>query len=169
MGEINGQMSAQRAAKPADAADQDFIVVAGMPEDAQDVQQHVQLFFKEHMEIDMDVQIVQISRIGSAKKDDAQPQMRKLLVQLGEVGQTRAVLKAAISLKSYNAAAKDSGRRPIGLDRNLSFEERQYRSSLWSTFKAAKAEGKKSYWSDHRLFIDGEEVYPEAGPNTAGG
>ena len=170
MGEITGQMSAQRAAKPADAADQDSIVVAGVPEDTPDVDQHVQSIFKEHMEIDMDVQIVQVSRIGSVRKDGAQPEMpRKLLIQLGEVRQARAVLKAARSLKAYNAAAKESGRRPIGLDHNLSFEERQYRSSLWSTFKAAKAKGKKSYWSGHRLFINGEEVFPEAGPNTAGG
>ncbi len=77
--------------------------------------------------------------------------------------------KAARSLKGYNAAAKESGRRPIGLDRNLSFEERQYRSSLRSNFKAARAEGKKAYWSGHRLFINGADVFPVTGSNVAGG
>ena len=170
MGDVTGQLSAQRAAKPADAVDQDSIVLAGLAEDTPDVEQEVQSIFKEHMEIEMDVQIVAVSRIGSVRKDDAQPQMpRKLLIQLGEVRQARAVLKAARSLKGYNTAAKESGRRPIGLDRNLSFEERQYRSSLWSNFKAARAEGKKAYWSGHRLFINGAEVFPATGSNVAGG
>lgn len=170
LGDLAGQLSAHKAAKPADAVDQDSIVMAGLAEDTPDVEQQVQSIFKEHMEIEMDVQIVKVSRIGSVRSDDAQPQMpRKLLIQLGEVKQARAVLKAASTLKAYNAAAKESGRRPIGLDRNLSFEERLYRSSLWSNFKAAREEGKKTYWSGHRLFINGAEVFPVAVPKSTGG
>ncbi len=168
LGEVSGELQAHRATKPADAADQDSIVLAGLPETTPDVEKHVQSIFQEHMQIDSDVKIVQVSRIGAERSDSAQ-MPRKLLVKVGDAKQARAVLKAARTLKAYNADAKASGRRPIGLDRNLSFEERQYRSSLWSFFKAAKAEGKKTWWSGHRLFIDGAEVFPTAAHKAASG
>jgi hypothetical protein len=76
---------------------------------------------------------------------------------------------AAKILKAYNVAAKEAGKRAIGLYRNLSFEERQYRSSMWSTFITARANGQRAWWSGHRLFIEGDEVFPTTAPNSSGG
>lgn len=160
-------VSGQTSLPPTETDEQDAIVVSGLAEDAAekeaDLSSAVQQLFSDTMQLDADVNIVSVKRLGAPGK----PTPRKTLVKLESKQQAAAVLKAAKSLREYNHKAKEERKQPIGIDRSLSGPQLKHRSSVWAAFKAAKSAGKTCRWfMGFRLFVDGIEVFPSGASST---
>ena len=94
----------------------------------------------------------------SYQQGDAKP--RKVLVEFDTDKDVTAVLRAARNLRKYNEEAKAAGKLPIGIERSLTEAQRKHKNSIWASFKSARDDGKRAWWRGHRLFIEGEEVFP---------
>lgn len=159
--DLQSQLDQAKAIPPAFTADQDALVVSGVAETGTPVelQRSIQGIISDTLEMP-DIGVLSVERLGSQPTaDGAKP--RKILVKLQSRQQGMAILKAARKLKDFNIERKDAGALPIGIDRNLSGGELKHRSSVWPTFRAAKAEGKLCRWQmGFRLYVDGAEVLP---------
>lgn len=159
--DLQSQLDQAKAIPPAFTADQDALVVSGVAETGTPVelQRSIQGIISDTLEMP-DIGVLSVERLGSQPTaDGAKP--RKILVKLQSRQQGMAILKAARKLKDFNIERKDAGALPIGIDRNLSGVELKHRSSVWPTFRAAKAEGKLCRWQmGFRLYVDGAEVLP---------
>jgi len=93
-------------------------------------------------------------------KEGEKPRPQKIIVRFTTPASVHIVLRSAPRLKEENCRRKESGESPIGIDRELSKEERRRRNALWGHFRDAKIAGKSAYWRGARLFVDGGEIPP---------
>ena len=142
---LRTSQNAQQAALVAQPV-QDGVIMSGLLEEEEDTDRlmpRVKAIFEKEMVLEEKVEVKEVQRLGSA---DGAKKPRKVLVTLKNAQQVIVVLRAARTLRDRNIKAKEAGELPIGLDRNLSVEERKYRSSIWGNFKAAKEAGDKAWW-----------------------
>ncbi|CAL8466347.1 g5883 [Coccomyxa elongata] len=134
---LRTSQNAQQAALVAQPM-QDGVIMSGLLEEEEDTDRlmpRVTAIFEKEMVMEEKVEVKEIQRLGSA---DGAKKPRTVLVTLKNAQQVIAVHRAARTLRDRNIKAKEAGELPIGLDRNLSVEERMYRSSIWGNFKPAK-------------------------------
>jgi len=93
-------------------------------------------------------------------KEGEQPRPSKIIIRFATPSTINTILRVASRLKEENCRRKAAGEFTIGIDRELTGEDRKRRNALWPQFRDAKAAGKAAFWRGPRLFIDGDEVSP---------
>jgi hypothetical protein len=103
--------------------------------------------------------VLQVSR-GKQGGDGDQPRPDRVLILFKTRSAAQLVRGAAPRLRQENVRRKTAGEIPIGIDWELSPEERRCRGALFTQFKQARGEGKRCQWEGGKLFVEGREVLP---------
>ncbi|KAK9915713.1 hypothetical protein WJX75_003039 [Coccomyxa subellipsoidea] len=148
------EASAQAAVLAAQEPVPDAVVLAGLDEATEaETETRISELFSKELQLEMLPRIKSVTRLGAARPD-ADAKLRKVLVEFETGKDVTTVLRAPRNLRNYNAEAKAAGRLPVGIERSLTEAQRKHKSSIWSCLKAARDDGKRSWWRGHRLFVE---------------
>lgn len=99
---------------------------------------------------------------GQGDGDRGRPD--RVVVRFKTRAMAEAVWSAARRLKEENQRRKAHGEFTIGIDYELTEDERKARTALNSVFRAAKDAGKRCQWKRGELFVDGLPVTAPTSP-----
>ncbi|CAL8466441.1 g5977 [Coccomyxa elongata] len=136
------------------------IILSGIDElPDTETEQRITEVLTQDLQLSEPPRIRSVARLGTNRPEgDAKPP--KVLVEFDCDKDVLAVLRAARNLRKYNEEAKAAGKLAIGIERSLTEAQRKHKNSIWASFKSARDDGKRAWWRGHRLFIEGEEVFP---------
>jgi hypothetical protein len=117
-----------------------------------------------HLQLELGLEVESVTQVYPGKQggDGEQARPDRTLVRFKSRSTAQLVRGAATRLRQENVRRKTAGELTIGIDFELSNDERRCRSALYQQFKKARGEGKRCVWEGGKLFVDGREVLPSA-------
>ena len=155
----------QSTADPAEEQRRRTLVITGLAptteQAKEDSRQQIAELLTTQLQFDPQ-EVESTSRVFSGKPggqgDRAWPD--RVVVRLKSRTVAEAVRAAGPRLKEENLRRKANGHFTVGIDWELSAEERQGRAAVYNDFKTAREAGKRCRWKGGQLFIDGVVVAP---------
>ena len=155
----------QSNADPEEEQRRRTLVITGLAPVAEqakeDPRQQVAELFQTQLQLDPQ-EVESTSRVFSGKPggqgDRARPD--RVVIRLKSRTMAEAVRAAGPRLKEENLRRKARDHFTVGIDWELSAEERRGRAAVYSDFKAARDAGKRCRWKGGQLLVDGVVVAP---------
>jgi hypothetical protein len=129
-----------------------------------EAREQVDTLLSTHLQLDLGLEVESVTQAYPGKQggDGEQARPDRVLVRFKSRSTAQLVRGAATRLKQENVRRKTAGELTIGIDWELSNDERRCRSALYQQFKKARGEGKRCLWEGGKLFVEGREVLPSA-------
>ena len=135
-----------------------------VPGEAETAADAVKSLLTDHLKLPQtltqDIQDVIPITVTREAKEREKPRSPKVIVNFNTPAIVNTILRNASRLKEENGRRKAANEFTIGIERQLTKEERIRRNALWGQFKEARSAGKAAHWRGARLFIEGGEVLP---------
>jgi len=129
-----------------------------------DAREQVDTLLGTHLQLELGLEVESVTQVYPGKKggDGEQARPDRVLVRFKSRTTAQLVRGAATRLRQENVRRKTAGELTIGIDWELSNDERRCRSALYQQFKKARGEGKRCHWEGGKLYVEGHEVLPSA-------
>jgi len=156
----------QGAAEPEAEDRRRTLVVTGLASGGAggETREQVDTLLATHLQLELGLEVESVLQVYPGKQggDGEQPRPDRVLVRFKSRSTAQLVRGAAPRLRQENIRRKTAGEFPIGIDWELSLDERRCRGALYQQFKKAREEGKRCHWVGGKLFVEGREVLPSA-------
>jgi hypothetical protein len=153
-------------ADPAEEERRRTLVVTGLAPGGTggEAREQVDTLLGTHLQLELGLEVESVTQVYPGKQggDGEQPRPDRVLVRFKSRSTAQLVRGAAPRLRQENIRRKTAGEFPIGIDWELSLDERRCRGALSQQFKKAREEGKRCHWVGGKLFVEGREVLPSA-------
>ena len=147
-----------------EAASSALVITGLVPGEAETAADAVKSLLTDHLKLPQtltqDIQDVIPITVTREAKEGEKPRSPKVIVNFNTPAIVNTILRNASRLKEENGRRKAANEFTIGIERQLTKEERIRRNALWGQFKEARSAGKAAHWRGARLFIEGGEVLP---------
>jgi len=156
----------QGTADPAEEERRRTLVVTGLAPGGTggEAREQVDTLLGTHLQLELGLAVESVTQVYPGKQggDGEQARPDRTLVRFKSRSTAQLVRGAATRLRQENFRRKTAGELTIGIDFELSNDERRCRSALYHQFKKARGEGKRCVWEGGKLFVEGREVLPSA-------